>query len=1148
MSKNKSLLIPIILIFIMSTFPLTSAMQGKVYGENKLPNFSKGANDKLTFEVLLSPSEGHDLLLDEIYLYFPSFGTEFSFESNFCIEATCENVNDPNLPSKRCKCVSNWDYDNPLTVTFRYDENNNGNIDSSVNVNFYPDYKKPFFEEIILSQHEDGVKFDYKVRDEACNNCNTCSGIKEIIVSDANGPRATFEINSSSCYIQDSKIFDYDIEGSVTFNFLVKDRLWSSNNDLNHQSISTRNIYIDFTPPVISSNFNVYKNNKKITHISSQGLSGGIISFTINEPNLDKISASLSSLGNNNDIPLSSYSNYCNLIENNLYNCSFNNIHINHVDASFEVTAIDTKNNKATSILNSNLILDDEKPFVDFIGTTGNYETQSYVKNGENTFIVKINENNSGISKENVLLNLGSFNLGNNVRADECVRENSQWVCYWVRNLNVQDGQSYSLSLGTSQDNAGNHFEGISHASVIADTQKPIVESIEIFAIGELGERTYFQSNDILNIRAYVKKEGSPLKSVKADFSEIYASSESLVDGSCSLIDDQQYLCQWQTSQIKAGYYLARLNFYFEDVALNVEEIQKSIPVYGISTNVPNNFHVNVNEREIIPRSINRQVASLLPNPPGYKIIIPFTLSGGGNDINILNYYVDSCLVDGDISPYENLFKDSRNPTPDRIPLLKATNQNSNSLEFTMGHFVGADLNLLNDFEVSCQIYIYQSQRTHNGYFTFAHPEVKNITFNLKVSGSALDDNPSEKIIDKIQKKREGIIKDTKFITDTAQFITQLENMCSYASKLMGVWGVFASLESLGASLVLASNNQEQFRWVYNLGCNLYEGYGSLIAPLYYGSSYGTFSRSRCPGKLQQYLSSEGASSLGEMGRNPDSPSLVSGAFKAWTKDGGGFNFPGIRNICGFVTCEYSTALANNISRYTGGDTLLIFGEGFNQENQNFFTSLLSFPRNAPSFNPRNSFIMSAVTLCVPGMFYNLNKYRQIECDYVKCLKETSIAGGPISICDDQRKQNYCLVFFGEAYETIGILRFISAMGNSLTAVAIDFLPQGAKALWDIAVCNTKSPENTPTRKVLIAATCTIPRAIHNLIDSYNRVKGLGRYAEADTWKFSRRDIPDSCEIILSDDFIEGLALPSLNFGNETDDDNEDNDDEDLDT
>jgi hypothetical protein len=53
--------------------------------------------------------------------------------------------------------------------------------------------------------------------------------------------------------------------------------------------------------------------------------------------------------------------------------------------------------------------------------------------------------------------------------------------------------------------------------------------------------------------------------------------------------------------------------------------------------------------------------------------------------------------------------------------------------------------------------------------------------------------------------------------------------------------------------------------------------------------------------------------------------------------------------------------------------------------------------------NVKDSMVLSLVTFCIPGIIYNLNKYRQIQCMYAYCLQEYVKAGLPISVCEDQK-------------------------------------------------------------------------------------------------------------------------------------------------
>ncbi|GAG15978.1 unnamed protein product, partial [marine sediment metagenome] len=67
---------------------------------------------------------------------------------------------------------------------------------------------------------------------------------------------------------------------------------------------------------------------------------------------------------------------------------------------------------------------------------------------------------------------------------------------------------------------------------------------------------------------------------------------------------------------------------------------------------------------------------------------------------------------------------------------------------------------------------------------------------------------------------------------------------------------------------------------------------------------------------------------------------------------------------------------------------------------------------------PKNSFILSLVFLCPTGVFYNLQKARQIDCRYVYCLEQTA-DGMPLSLCVEQRGVAMCKYVTGQIFNLI---------------------------------------------------------------------------------------------------------------------------------
>jgi hypothetical protein len=99
----------------------------------------------------------------------------------------------------------------------------------------------------------------------------------------------------------------------------------------------------------------------------------------------------------------------------------------------------------------------------------------------------------------------------------------------------------------------------------------------------------------------------------------------------------------------------------------------------------------------------------------------------------------------------------------------------------------------------------------------------------------------------------------------------------------------------------------------------------------------------------------------------------------------------------------------------------------FVQEGANF---------NAPMYTDvKESKILSAVCLCIPGYIYNLNKERQIQCQYVNCLIDDFKRGESIRECDRAKKRDMCAYSTGELFNFIPYSQFMEEVGNIIKDV-----------------------------------------------------------------------------------------------------------------
>lgn len=107
----------------------------------------------------------------------------------------------------------------------------------------------------------------------------------------------------------------------------------------------------------------------------------------------------------------------------------------------------------------------------------------------------------------------------------------------------------------------------------------------------------------------------------------------------------------------------------------------------------------------------------------------------------------------------------------------------------------------------------------------------------------------------------------------------------------------------------------------------------------------------------------------------------------------------------------------------------------------------------------KNSLLMSFATQCWGGVVSNLNKYRQIECGYLACLREQASAGASVAPCEAGKGTYLCQFVMGEVFE----LPYLRVINNLLDNVqTIMQAPLGL--LWnylDNTACQGKDTEIT---------------------------------------------------------------------------------------
>jgi len=278
-------------------------------------------------------------------------------------------------------------------------------------------------------------------------------------------------------------------------------------------------------------------------------------------------------------------------------------------------------------------------------------------------------------------------------------------------------------------------------------------------------------------------------------------------------------------------------------------------------------------------------------------------------------------------------------------------------LVLNSGEYKINSLNITCPFLISSQV----------GELIKTTPEVENVSIELKFYNMPLgefDDEASDKIED-ARKKAEGIWKIIGFLK---QLFKWAENIC----RILGTIGkVVQAFRIITLSLAIVTEGSGPLR-------GYFEAVWRPLCATTEGSNTGfeaidRFSKPFCNFVNCRYT-------------RPQSLSPVSAS------DGQG----GYGNILGNTRTYVNNWRSSVYDVYDSADFVGLDPSAY--------------------LDPKHNLILAVVTLCIPGIIYGLDKYRQIECAYGVCLQDAVQNGVPMSACEEQKEYATCKYVMGELF------------------------------------------------------------------------------------------------------------------------------------
>ncbi len=699
------------------------------------------------------------------------------------------------------------------------------------------------------------------------------------------------------------------------------------------------------------------------------------------------------------------------------------------------VNASDLLGNKDSKTLTCTIGIDDTPPEPTSLGTLFVDEDGTPLLGTNGTIYAEFTETGSGMSKGNAFLDLRQLGLGTEVKADACEKtETGTWKCRWNAKPKAASGTYEIKLLPTSRDNLNNQITKTLQAKIRFDKTAPEgTRLVEIAAYrGQQRVRTNYTS---LGETIEFVVQGMGFTSAVADFTDLGGNKDTAPEHCEGNLT--QRTCTFGVTNSVSGPQATSIRFDFSDTAGNKASLTTTkLFILGISNETSPNYWTTITECS--PELLDRTTLSVFEHPVFCHIKLgsantkatPLTVQGP------LDYFSECTGQMEYISDMriENNFAGSTEPY--LILSLVATDYKINNLTFT------------------CPI----TTLTRVGSFVAQNFEHDNITVNLNFYNTPLGE-AYDSVAGDVQAVADKVEGAWKLIGQLQKFIGYAEKLCQILNTIMGI----ISLLSTAMVIVgLAADSVDNI---------------PLVGPAI-GQGMHQAERSLCSGA--------------EITRATYNKNLLGT----------------LKKFCNFITCQAGIFDFLDEEGFMGALGLGIEGAG--AAGQGIWDKFLSGYPGASSIkdttaaqgtevqdpsaylNVKDSLVFSIAIppLCIPGIIYNLDKWRQIECRYGLCLLEDVREQGlPVSVCKDQRHYMQCKFVTGEIFNLIPFAPLIDYWLNIWKKIFSDPLVLAATGLGYILNCQTACAQPKGTHWAYTA--CAVMSIMSQLGDTIRDIKNF---------------------------------------------------------
>ncbi len=874
----------------------------------------------------------------------------------------------------------------------------------------------------------------------ATGDISYCSGLKEIMIT-ANNQTIKAE-NPGVGVCGKEERFDYTYQTAASYEAI--DYCIKASDFMGRQAAQKcEKISVDNAPPVITQLKLRDPQGYEFSHMKSGQTVTADIYITIEgESDIDRstIRADLSKLnpGLGEKIPDS--------VKGNDY--IWRSITVTKPEScEVKAKARDKIGNEASATLMCTLPLDDTGPVPTIIYTDAADLNATAMLSANGTIYAELTEMDAGMDKGEAYLDLHKIGLGTGVKADNCEQTSpGLWRCIWknIKPTASSGVQSIRLTQQT-KDDLGNIASKYLDTPVIIDKTPPVITNVLatfIHDTADYGPRAV--NGDSIEFIFNVTGAAEAY----ADLTEV-GGSDNVPATECT--PDS---CTFDVLIDASGPQNVSLDFEFLDLAKNKAAYNYKFFIYGLRNDSMADYWKST--VTCSPPMIDRNTATFYE----HSVYCQVKLTPKNKQAEMV--YAEA----GELTDCTGNFT--------YVTEIEAVNNQFGSKSPHLVFTLAAAEYAVNELKFSCPVFV--TTRIGNYFMPYAEREDVNITLNFYgLPYGELYSNNEKRIQNTMKLNYEW----AEWIGQVENFVEQFRSLCNIKSDFTVI------LNALDATLTL-------------IGVTISVVFGACImtgkADCKPSKELEEARNLICEDKGILHQALEG---LGNM--QPSEDAKVTGG-DLWNI---------LDLACKYANCQLTAEELFGKEKYgslvkssdaLGAWDFVCKGKaqtlGLSLSLEDYQTGQAKAPVDV-----KENLILSTVCLCIPGVLYNLNKMRQIRCQYAYCLGKRVLEEGlPSSYCNDEKAYLTCNYVTGQIFDLIPFAWLHNQISNmvqdfyanpiSMLAAVAGCLCGGCSQITGFDYCKKEEPEATGAM-ALAYIGCSIAKTAAKLGDAIASLKQM---------------------------------------------------------